>query len=93
MKDILRSPAMKKIWILVILLVCVVPNVSFAKTEVRHYPDGKIQSVVHFNRKHIKNGSYKVYWTNGRLMEQGVYKNGKIVGIPQRWSIEGIRIE
>jgi antitoxin component YwqK of YwqJK toxin-antitoxin module len=84
---------MKKLLILVILFISVCSSVSFARTEVKHYPNGKIQSVAHYNGKHKRNGSYKVYWTNGRLMEQGVYKNGKIVGTPQKWSIEGIRIE
>ena len=84
---------MKKYLILTALFICTVSTLSFAKTEKRHYPDGTLQSVVHFNSKHKRNGPYKVYWTNRQLMEQGVYKNGVIVGTPKKYSIDGIRLQ
>lgn len=80
---------MKKSFLLTILFIFVCSSMSLAKTVVRHYPDGNIQAIVHFDKKGKRNGPYKTYWENGKLQETGTYKDGVIVGTPKQYSIDG----
>jgi antitoxin component YwqK of YwqJK toxin-antitoxin module len=80
---------MKKSLILTILFIGAFSTLSLAKTIVRHYPDGKIQAITHVNKKGVRNGWYKTYWSNGQLQEVGRYKDGKLVGVQRQYSIDG----
>ena len=80
---------MKKFLFLTIILVFTCSSLSFAKVIKRHYPDGTLQAVVSFDKKGKRNGHYRTYWPNGKLMEQGTYKNGVLVGPIKQYSIDG----
>ncbi|MBF0490109.1 MAG: hypothetical protein HQL15_05750 [Candidatus Omnitrophica bacterium] len=76
---------------LALLIVCIFAfsTLSFAKTVKEHYPNGSIRSVVHYNAQGQKHGHFTTYWMNGKVMEQGTYKNGRIQNPVKKYSIDG----
>ena len=80
---------MRRHMFLIVALLVICSSVSFAKTVKRHYPDGAIESIASYNKKGVRNGHYTKYWANGKVMENGTYKNGELVGTVKRFSIDG----
>jgi antitoxin component YwqK of YwqJK toxin-antitoxin module len=80
---------MKRYVLLVVILLFTSSGVCLAKTVKKHYPNGALQAVTGYNGKGVRHGRYTTYWANGKVMERGTYKNGKLVGLVRRYSIDG----
>ena len=80
---------MKKILLLIIVLVFTFASLCFARVEKQYYPNGKIKTVLRYNKADQLNGPYKIYWPNGKLKEQGKYKNGALSGPIKRYKLTG----
>lgn len=82
---------MKKTFMLAIILILATVGPVFARELKAYFPDGKLKSLASYNNKDQLNGVYKNYWSNGRLREQGRYKDGALVpGSIRRYSVDGV---
>ena len=80
---------MKRSLMLTIILILTFTCLSYADVVKQYFPDGKLKSVMRYNRNGRLNGSYKMYWPNGRLKGTGKYKNGKLAGPARQYSMDG----
>ena len=80
---------MKKSLVLIFIFLFVWSVDCLAKTVKGYYPSGVLKYVEHYNGKNQLDGWYKYYFPNGKLKEQGVFKNDKIVGTPKRYYPDG----
>ncbi len=81
---------MRRLLALAIIFVFFCSSVSFAKVVKQYYPNKKTRSVIKYNEKKQLDGTYKLFWSNGRLKEKGRYKDGRHVGETKRYSSDGV---
>ena len=80
---------MKRAAVLTMISILVFTCASYADVAKQYFPDGKLKSVMRYNKNGRLDGAYKMYWPNGKLKGTGRYKNGKLLGPARQYSMDG----
>lgn len=82
---------MKRSLALIILLILIFSSVSFANMVRKYYPNGKLHTVQIYTDRGLHEGPDKIYWPNGKLKQEILYKHGRPY-LTKNWSEKGVHL-